>query len=135
MSEEYTPPMEVAAGILAGKYSLPSVYVLTTQIAHLTCERDEARAEVERLRRETERLRAENEKLHREDTLTRHALKRWVFVDPDGGDAATHERVAAVVSEVERLRGDVSGPDPFAACSALMNDQGERARKALEGAP
>ena len=48
-------------------------------------------------------------------------------------------------AEVERLRealawygtrvSKLSGADPFAACSALMNDQGERARKALEGAP
>ena len=54
-----------------------------------TRERDEARAEVERLRDE--------------DTKTRHALRGWVWVCPDGGDEPTHERVSAVVAEVERL--------------------------------
>lgn len=52
---------------------------------------------------EVERLNAEVEKLYNEDTKTRHALKGWVFVCPDGGDEPTHERVAAVVAEVERL--------------------------------
>ena len=59
-------------------------------------------------------------------------------------DAVTRERDEAR-AEVERLREalawygtrvrKLSGADPFSACSALMNDQGERARKALEGAP
>ena len=48
-------------------------------------------------------MRAEIERLHNEDTKTRHALKGWVYVPPDGGDEPTHERVAAVVAEVERL--------------------------------
>ena len=56
-------------------------------------ERDEARAEVERLRDE--------------DTKTRHALRGWVWVCPDGGDEPTHERVSAVVAEVERLRKEM----------------------------
>ena len=66
------------------------------EIERLTRERDEARAEVERLR-------AENERLYNEDTKTRHALRGWVWVCPDGGDEPTHERVSAVVAEVERL--------------------------------
>ena len=53
---------------------------------------------------ELDRLRAENERLFNEDTKTRHALGGWVWVCPDGGDEPTHERVAAVVAEVERLR-------------------------------
>ena len=67
------------------------------QDAHIRREREEHRAEIEKLR-------AENERLFNEDTKTRHALKGWVFVCPDGGDEPTHERVAAVVAEVERLR-------------------------------
>ncbi len=39
-----------------------------------------------------------------EDTLTRHALKGWELVCPDGGDEPTHRRVQAVVAEVDRLR-------------------------------
>jgi hypothetical protein len=86
----------------------------------LVRERNEALAEVERLRAENERLHreaaceggdllraallAEVERLYNEDTKTRHALKGWVFVCPDGGADPTHERVAAVVAEVERLR-------------------------------
>lgn len=57
--------------------------------------------------REIERLCAENERLFNEDTKTRHALKGWVFVCPDGGDEPTHERVAAVVAEVERQRAEI----------------------------
>ncbi len=53
-------------------------------------ERDEARAEVERLRNEADR--------------TRKALGGWALVPPDGGADPTHERVAAVVAEVEKLR-------------------------------
>ena len=56
-------------------------------------ERNEARAEVERLRDE--------------DTKTRHALRGWVWVCPDGGDEPTHERVSAVVAEIEQLRAEV----------------------------
>ena len=51
---------------------------------------------------ENELLRAEIERLRSEDTKTRHALKGWVFVCPDGGDEPTHERVSAVVAEVEK---------------------------------
>jgi cell division protein FtsB len=60
-----------------------------------------------RANNENERLRAENERLDNEDARTRHALKGWVFVCPDGGAEPTHERVAAVVAEVERLRAEV----------------------------
>ena len=49
------------------------------------------------------RARAEVERLRDEDTKTRHALRGWVWVCPDGGDEPTHERVSAVVAEVERL--------------------------------
>lgn len=56
---------------------------------------------------EIKRLRAEIERLFSEDTKTRHALKGWVFVCPDGGDEPTHERVAAVVAEVEKLREEI----------------------------
>jgi len=54
-------------------------------------------AEIDQLTQEIERLR-------HEDTLTRHALKGWVYVCPDGGDEPTHRRVQAVVAEVDRLR-------------------------------
>lgn len=60
-----------------------------------------------RMCEEIEDLRAENERLRNEDTKTRHALKGWVFVCPDGGDEPTHERVAAVVAEVDRLRAEI----------------------------
>ena len=56
---------------------------------------------------EVDRLRADNERLFNEDTKTRHALGGWVWVCPDGGDEPTHERVAAVVAEVEKLRARV----------------------------
>lgn len=46
MSEVYThTPLEVAEGILSGKYTLTSVFVLVNQIEDLTRERDEARVE------------------------------------------------------------------------------------------
>jgi regulator of replication initiation timing len=70
------------------------------QDAHVRQEREEHRAEVEKLR-------ADNERLFNEDTKTRHALKGWALVCPDGGDEPTHERVAAVVAEVERLRAEI----------------------------
>lgn len=54
-------------------------------------------AEIDQLTQDIERLR-------HEDTLTRHALKGWVYVCPDGGDEPTHRRVQAVVAEVDRLR-------------------------------
>lgn len=57
--------------------------------------------------REIEKQRAEIERLCNEDTKTRHALGGWVWVCPDGGDEPTHERVAAVVAEVERLRAKI----------------------------
>ena len=57
---------------------------------------------------EVEKLRAENERLYNEDTKTRHALKGWAFVCPDGGDEPTHERVAAVVAEIEQLRSELA---------------------------
>lgn len=105
---------------------------LRAKVDHLTHELDATRAEIEKLTRELDeisgivktleivgqaadderahmlvevmRLRAENERLYNEDTKTRHALKGWVFVCPDGGADPTHERVATVVAEVERLR-------------------------------
>lgn len=105
---------------------------LRAKVDHLTHELDATRAEIEKRTRELDeisgivktleivgqaadderahmlvevmRLRAENERLYNEDTKTRHALKGWVFVCPDGGADPTHERVAAVVAEVERLR-------------------------------
>ena len=61
-----------------------------------------------RKREEIEGLRAEIERLRNEDTKTRHALKGWAFVCPDGGDEPTHERVAAVVAEIERLRSELA---------------------------
>lgn len=70
-----------------------------SQDAHIRQEREEHRAEAEKLRAEIERLRDE-------DTKTRHALKGWVFVCPDGGDEPTHERVSAVVAEIERLQAE-----------------------------
>lgn len=50
---------------------------------------------------------AEIERLFNEDTKTRHALKGWALVCPDGGDEPTHERVAAVVAEVEKQRAEI----------------------------
>lgn len=60
--------------------------------------------EIERLRAEIERLRAEIERLHKEADLTRKALGGWALVPPDGGADPTHERVAAVVAEVARMK-------------------------------
>lgn len=65
-----------------------------------------ADAKIKRLSAENIELRARVERLQQEDTKTRHALKGWVWVCPDGGDEPTHERVAAIVSEVERLRAE-----------------------------
>ena len=106
---------------------------------------------------EVDRLRAENERLYNEDTKTRHALRGWVWVCPDGGDEPTHERVSAVVAEVERLREALRwyasernyfpwalhycGPgelDPAAFLvqePPVMGDGGKRARDALEAKP
>ena len=71
------------------------------------CEADHIGCLVNKLADDIEDLRAENERLRNEDTKTRHALKGWVFVCPDGGDEPTHERVAAVVAEVDRLRAEI----------------------------
>lgn len=65
-------------------------------------------AEVERLTRERDEARAEAERLRRADDLTRTALGGWVFVPPDGGAEPTHERVAAVVAEVDRQRDEIA---------------------------
>ena len=54
--------------------------------------------------REIERQRAEIERLHKEADLTREALGGWALVPPDGGADPTHERVAAVVAEVARMK-------------------------------
>lgn len=70
---------------------------MTNKIAEIRARLDRAT-----LLAEIENLRAENERLRAKDTKTRHALKGWVWVCPDGGDEPTHERVAAVVAEVER---------------------------------
>jgi len=52
MSEVYThTPLEVAEGILSGKYTLTSVYVLVNQIADVTRELNEALAEVDHERK------------------------------------------------------------------------------------
>ena len=60
MRREYThTPLEVAEGILSGRYTLTSVYVLVNQIEDLGGERDAALAEVERMRAENARLRAQ----------------------------------------------------------------------------
>ena len=70
-----------------------------TYFGHWAAHHDRATllAEIDQLTQEIERLR-------HEDTLTRHALKGWVYVCPDGGDEPTHRRVQAVVAEVDRLR-------------------------------
>ena len=65
-----------------------------------------ADAKIKRLSAENIELRAEVERLRQEDTRTRHALNGWVWVCPDGGDEPTHERVSAVVSEVEKQRAE-----------------------------
>jgi len=91
-------------------------------------------ATVAKRRAEIERLRADNERLHNEDTKTRHALKGWVYVPPDGGAEPTHERVAAVVAEVERLREalEVEGLR-LAACDVVaMADTPESAGRARQ---
>ena len=61
-------------------------------------------AEVDRLTRENDAQRAEVDRLRLSDNMTRAALGSWVFVPPDGGAEPTHERVGAVVAEVETLR-------------------------------
>lgn len=53
---------------------------------------------------ELDRVSAENERLHKEADLTREALGGWALVPPDGGADPTHERVAAVVAEVARMK-------------------------------
>lgn len=82
------------------------------------CQRNEARAEVdsqraenERLTRErnearavVEKLRAENDELCRAAGRTRAALSGWVLASPGREDEPTHELVAEVVAEAERLR-------------------------------
>ena len=83
-------------------------------LADLFMDPNRARPEAEHWAvREIENLREENERLRAKDAKTRHALKGWVWVCPDGGDEPTHERVAAVVAEVgkfcaenERLRAE-----------------------------
>lgn len=65
-----------------------------------------ADAKIKRLSAENIELRAEVERLRQEDTRTRHALNGWGLVCPDGGDEPTHERVSAVVSEVEKQRAE-----------------------------
>ena len=74
------------------------------ELANLFMDPNRAKTEAEHWAvREVENLRAENERLRAKDTKTRHALKGWVWVCPDGGDEPTRERVAAVVAEVGRL--------------------------------
>ena len=68
------------------------------------CEADHIGCLVEKLADEVERLRADNERLHNEADLTRKALGGWALVPPDGGADPTHERVAAVVAEVARIK-------------------------------
>lgn len=64
MSEVYThTPLEVAEGILSGKYTLTNVFVFVNQIEDLTRERDDARAEVERRRDQVGELITEVERL------------------------------------------------------------------------
>jgi len=70
----------------------------------------------------------EIERLQNEDTKTRHALKGWVYVCPDGGDEPTHERVAAVVAEVERLREEMQS-----AKADAWEDGYEAHRQMIEG--
>ena len=53
---------------------------------------------------EVDRQRAEIERLQKEADLTREALGGWALVPPDGGADPTHERVAAVVAEVARMK-------------------------------
>lgn len=57
-----------------------------------------------RMCEEIEDLRAEIERLRNEADLTREALGGWALVPPDGGADPTHERVAAVVAEVARIK-------------------------------
>lgn len=54
--------------------------------------------------REIAKQRAEIERLRNEADLTRKALGWWALVPPDGGADPTHERVAAVVAEVARMK-------------------------------
>ena len=96
------------------------------------CEVDHIGCLVNRMADEIEGLRAEIERLFNEDTKTRHALKGWVFVCPDGGDEPTHERVAAVVAEVERLRAEIDGLE---AELSLMKAGFEVAYRALGDKP
>jgi len=89
-----------------------------------------------RMQEEIDDLREENERLRNEDTKTRHALKGWVFVCPDGGDEPTHERVAAVVAEVDRLRADLATQqgccDGAAAQDAHIRQEREEHRAEVE---
>ena len=92
--------------MLLGVLRMPFDLAMATLTAQIQYHQRGVQAadEIEKLTRELDEARAEVARLRDEDTKTRHALRGWVYVCPDGGDEPTHERVAAVVAEVERLR-------------------------------
>jgi hypothetical protein len=96
---------------------------MTDKIAEIRARYEDRKANEDRgwLLAEIERLRSDNERLRNEADLTRKALGTWALVPPDGGADPTHERVAAVVAEVERLRAIL----PPTAHSGVRNGPGE----------
>ena len=69
MSEVHTP-LEVAEGVLSGKYSHTSVFMLVNLIEDLIRERDEARAQIKRLQSDNDHLQqARNDALTGGDVL------------------------------------------------------------------
>lgn len=71
-------------------------------------QREKAEAAIAAVGVEIERLRAENDELYKAAGRTRAALSGWILASPGRKDEPTHDLVAAVVAEAERLRFQMS---------------------------
>jgi len=124
MSEEVHTPLEVAEGILSGKYTKVSAYVLVNQIEQLTRERDEARAEVEHLRQARNDALAGGDVLKAEvERQARHIEELQQKVDAEKSCACSYDEpgdvcqahspaLAKALAEIERLRSIHTGHQP-----------------------